>query len=1303
MTAITQIIDDNGRLQGNVLHLSASDDSSLQLNGSADAGSLVRIYSSGQLIAEVTADSSGAWTYTAAGLSDGAHYFTATSVDSMGLESPHSSQYQVNVDTIAVSASNISVENVNGNLQSGNQIADGSISLSGIAEANATVSIFDNGMLIATVQVDPQGQWKADVQLGDGYHELTSQVVDEVGNSSLETNVISLNVDTSPSQFSALAASPAAQQTAIILPPGTTIFDGGLTNDSTPLIQGTATPGAEVVLSVYNDTYGPVTADANGVWSVQIINPLPEGVATFRARASNATGDAYQGYTLTIDTEAPAAPSIDFGVDNVGLYQDDLHHPDVTDDDVIEFHGTAEAGNIVALYNGANLIGVVVADANGDWAITPTSSFVEGTHKLIAVQTDQAGNSSEASVEFEITVDRSVDAPVITHLDDDQGSIIGKVANGAVSDDQLPKVAGTAEAGALVTIFVNGNEVGTSTANDQGLWSFQLTSELSETKHEITASQLDIAGNSSGLSDSFEVEIVLNAAPDAIDDVFSLFKEEVLDVLANDSDPDGDTLSLTRILGQGNHGTASINAAGELVYTPNANISGPVDDVISYEVSDGKGGVASASVNVRVNPQLIQPTIDLIASSDSGKYNYDNITRITTPTLQGKATAGAQVDILQGNSIVASVTADANGNWSYTSSYLNDGVYNFTAQSSGFGQNATSSNLAVTIDTYISGSVSYSNQTFGHSFRYTIHANETVDYKVAAEYTHTNDGRGWVWYSGYNSAFYTSGTTNGYSSIRPWGTWDHVYLKFKYQLTDLAGNTIHGRNEVNIDPIAALEDGGYVVSYVKISELESDGFDIYARRYDAQGNQVGQEVLVNSSLANAQSNPDAAGLRDGGYVITWQSEAQDGDGFGVYAQRFDESGQKLGAEFQINVETKSNQITPIVNSLSDGGFVFVWASDLQDGSGRGVYMRLFNSEGDALSPEIQVNGQSELNQSLPIVTELSNGNLVVTWESNGAFAGDGRVYARLFSSVGEPLSAEFALAEGQAGEQLYPYVVAADDGAYSVTWVNVVAEDWANVYMQTYSADGEAIYGQPLLVNGGFSAANDRPEIAHLADGSAIVVWSAVDDSAQTIRITKISASGEILLEQSVLATANTNIQLEPHAVALNEGGFLLTWTELSHSGQQATVWGQQYDDNGNVVRSVFEVNTISTDFTSPGPTQQHSETLNSSTEETQSETPLVPILEDDDGLLPPDTEVTGDLRTLLVADAVPGEYNEFAMFEQADLVWGDMLEDLTLSLDGLAITDSFQEAVAYFDFNAPGGNLENFQAALEDDPTLLI
>src|SRR5262249_44108885 len=146
----------------------------------------------------------------------------------------------------------------------------------------------------------------------------------------------------------------------------------------------------------------------------------------------------------------------------------------------------------------------------------------------------------------------------------------------------------------------------------------------------------------------------------------------------------------------------------------------------------------------------------------------------------------------------------------------------------------------------------------------------------------------------------------------------------------------------------------FVVAWQSFGQDGSD-YGIYARRYNAAGNALGNEFQVNQFTTQAQSFASVAMDADGDFVVAWESFTQDGSVFGIYARRYDDAGNAPGNEFRVNQFTTDFQEFASVAMDADGDFVVAWQSLDQDGSGDGVYARRYDDAGNALGNEFQVN------------------------------------------------------------------------------------------------------------------------------------------------------------------------------------------------------------------------------------------------------------------------------------------------------------------------------------------------------------
>jgi len=204
-----------------------------------------------------------------------------------------------------------------------------------------------------------------------------------------------------------------------------------------------------------------------------------------------------------------------------------------------------------------------------------------------------------------------------------------------------------------------------------------------------------------------------------------------------------------------------------------------------------------------------------------------------------------------------------------------------------------------------------------------------------------------------------------------------------------------------INPVVTyLADGGWVVVWQSYGQVGAAvgplNYDLYAQRYSADGRVIGSEFKVNSYTYQSQSNPSVAALQDGGWIIAWHSDGGDVDGgAGITAVRFSSDGSYVPVadpslfsagggnsptNFRVNTSTYSGQDNPSVTTLADGGWLIVWQSNTQDGSGAGIYGRRFNNSGFALGNDFRVNTYTSGDQSHPSVTALLDGGWLIAWQ-----------------------------------------------------------------------------------------------------------------------------------------------------------------------------------------------------------------------------------------------------------------------------------------------------------------------------------
>ncbi|MEM6297686.1 MAG: choice-of-anchor D domain-containing protein, partial [Bacteroidota bacterium] len=274
------------------------------------------------------------------------------------------------------------------------------------------------------------------------------------------------------------------------------------------------------------------------------------------------------------------------------------------------------------------------------------------------------------------------------------------------------------------------------------------------------------------------------------------------------------------------------------------------------------------------------------------------------------------------------------------------------------------------------------------------------------------------------------------------GDWD-IY----FTLRNLSSGTIVSQTIVNttttgeqtFPKVVATNTGNFIVTW------ESDG-DIYAQRFDNTGTALGSEFVV-SNTTNEESYPSiATRYNEGSFVITWQSRDEDGDGYGIYAQRYNNTGTAQGTSFKVNTEIAENQIEPGVGMDPLGNFLITWSSYTQDGENYGVYGQEYNSSGSTVGSEIQISVAVSSTQHHSEVIALDDDMFVITWTSYDQDGDQAGVYTRMideFSTGNETLINTIT-----SGYQQFSQMAGTQDGSRKVvfTWQDSNTDNYLAVF-----------------------------------------------------------------------------------------------------------------------------------------------------------------------------------------------------------------------------------------------------------------
>jgi hypothetical protein len=328
-----------------------------------------------------------------------------------------------------------------------------------------------------------------------------------------------------------------------------------------------------------------------------------------------------------------------------------------------------------------------------------------------------------------------------------------------------------------------------------------------------------------------------------------------------------------------------------------------------------------------------------------------------------------------------------------------------------------------------------------------------------------------------------------------------------------------GTGSAGSPAVAGDAAGNFIVVWGSSEPVgdDSDGSSIQARRFDSAGNPLSPTFQVNTYTTSNQLGPAVGADAAGNFVVVWTSDGSSGDDddFGsIQARRFDEAGEPLGSDFQVNTYTTERQLGPSVAADSAGNFVVVWysyASGGSDNSGRSIQARRFDAAGNPLGPDLQVNSFTAGDQAGSAVASDSAGNFVVVWNSFVSSGDDNdswSIQARRFNSAGNPLVPDFQVNTYTTSFQLGPAVAADAAGGFVVTWRSIGSTGGDNdgcIHARRFDAAGEPL-GADFQVNTYTTGGQVFPDVAADPVGGFVVAWNSFGSNGNDSSYSSIQA-----------------------------------------------------------------------------------------------------------------------------------------------------------------------------------------------------
>lgn len=383
------------------------------------------------------------------------------------------------------------------------------------------------------------------------------------------------------------------------------------------------------------------------------------------------------------------------------------------------------------------------------------------------------------------------------------------------------------------------------------------------------------------------------------------------------------------------------------------------------------------------------------------------------------------------------------------------------------------------------------------------------------------------------------------------------------------GSMLGGETQVNtyvtgnhfIGSLIGLAGGGWVVGWGDNTGHDGDGSGIYQHAYHADGTPMGDEAAVNSYTTGNQSNASAIALAGGGWVTTWMSNGEDGDGLGIYQQVYRASGKAKGGEVHVSTATSGFQSGSHAAALAGGGWVVSWSSQGQDGDGYGVYQQAYHADGTTAHGEVRVNTTTAGDEFANGVTGLTGGGWVVTWADG---FGASNIYQQAYAADGTVVGDETRVNASTDGYHFFKAATALENGGWVVTWAD--GSGVSNSYQQAYAADGSPLGGE-TQINTYTSGSSYIDSTVALADGGWVEVWEAdgQDGDGWGIYQRIYNADGTARTGDMQVNTTTTADQGEANATGLADGGWVVTWYSGSQAAHNYDVYQRRYDADGTI------------------------------------------------------------------------------------------------------------------------------------------
>ena len=414
------------------------------------------------------------------------------------------------------------------------------------------------------------------------------------------------------------------------------------------------------------------------------------------------------------------------------------------------------------------------------------------------------------------------------------------------------------------------------------------------------------------------------------------------------------------------------------------------------------------------------------------------------------------------------------------------------------------------------------------------------------------------------------------------------YTRFGQSVTN---PIIHsGANSATSDNVAIgmSPKGDFVIAWDDNNNDENDpcgeGVDcdatgVYYTRYADPANEPYCKTdaeFVNTTTDGSQTDPAVDQNADGDYVVVWSGygNVYEPDP-GIFGQRYDSDGNKVGSEFHINTETMGDQTQPDVAIADDDSFVVVWRSEDKavNPSQFGIYAQMYDKDGVATGSELRIDGNGTSGEYIlmePAVSINNTGEFVVTWIDDTWEASTKDIYANRFNAPGytnegQAIDSEFQVNTYLNGEYYNPDVVLADDGSFVIAWGSDATSDSAPdshfIFTRRYDTDASPLDAEKPVSTAASAQLYGIDMIQDDQSGDYLITWSLQSSPYYDVMLSKFKSDGSVDIDEKLISDHGWDTGTQSVAVDDN-GDFAVAFLAYDDEGSKA-LFVSKFDESG--------------------------------------------------------------------------------------------------------------------------------------------